>query len=385
MLETKNNQRKMTTHLKSRNASWSPKGTKSKNLFFSNPELVVFEDKAGQAFVVKDGVKKKSKLGLLKIIDKELKKGFYACGYLSYEYNQNNLRGPKYKAIFNIYKNKSTVPLTPSTIIKDKVKLKKITSDLSFISGVRKARRYIKEGDIYQINLSREFTLGKVENPYSLFLNYYKTQPVEYGAFFNFHDHSLISGSMELFIQKKGQKISTKPIKGTAPLDSVEDKNLNKNLKEISENLMIVDLMRNDLSQICKTGTVKTKKLFKKKSYSTLVQLESEIIGSLKKNITNEKIFELLMPPGSVTGTPKSRAKQIINEIEKHNRGPYCGAVGFFEPSGDFCFSVGIRVAIIENTTSRFFTGAGIVWDSKASKENAETILKSRALKESIK
>ena len=91
------------------------------------------------------------------------------------------------------------------------------------------------------------------------------------------------------------------------------------------------------------------------------------------------------MPPGSVTGTPKSRAKQIINEIEKHKRGPYCGAVGFFEPSGDFCFSVGIRVAIIEKTTSRFFTGAGIVWDSKVVKENAETILKSRALKESIK
>ena len=375
----------MTTHLKSRNTSWSLKGTKSKNIFFSKPMLVVFEDKRGKTYILKDGIKKKSKLSLLKIIDNQLKKGFYACGYFSYEYNQKSLEGSKYKAIFNIYKDTSTALPIPNITIQDKLKLKKITSDNLFTSGVRKARRYIKEGDIYQINLSREFTLGQVINPYRFFLNYYNVQPVEYGAFFRFHDHSLISGSMELFIQKKRGNITTKPIKGTAPLDSVEDKNLKQNLKEISENLMIVDLMRNDLSQICEPGTVKTKKLFKKKSYSTLVQLESEITGVLKKNINNEKIFNSLMPPGSVTGTPKSRAKQIINEIEKHKRGPYCGAVGFFEPSGDFCFSVGIRVAIIEKTTSKFFTGAGIVWDSKVLKENAETILKSRALKESIK
>ena len=90
------------------------------------------------------------------------------------------------------------------------------------------------------------------------------------------------------------------------------------------------------------------------------------------------------MPPGSVTGTPKSRAKEIIHEIERHKRGPYCGALGFFGPSGDFCFSVGIRLVIIEKSDSRFYTGAGIVWDSKPIKENTETILKSQALSESV-
>ena len=147
---------------------------------------------------------------------------------------------------------------------------------------------------------------------------------------------------------------------------------------------MIVDLMRNDLSQICVPGSVKTNKLFKKKSYSTLVQLESEIEGTLVKKISNKEIFKSLMPPGSVTGTPKSRAKEIIHEIERHKRGPYCGALGFFGPSGDFCFSVGIRLVIIEKSDSRFYTGAGIVWDSKPIKENTETILKSQALSESV-
>ena len=156
------------------------------------------------------------------------------------------------------------------------------------------------------------------------------------------------------------------------------------NNKEISENLMIVDLMRNDLSQICVPGSVKTNKLFKKKSYSTLVQLESEIQGILVKKISNKEIFKSLMPLGSVTGTPKSRAKEIIHEIERHKRGPYCGALGFFGPSGDFCFSVGIRLVIIEKSDSRFYTGAGIVWDSKPIKENTETILKSQALSESL-
>ena len=105
----------------------------------------------------------------------------------------------------------------------------------------------------------------------------------------------------------------------------------------------------------------------KKKKYSTVTQLESKISGVLKNNVSNEDIFDNLMPPGSVTGTPKSRAIQIIKEIEDHERGPYCGAIGIFEPSGDFCFSVGIRVAIIEKNKSRFYTGAGIVWDSKLS------------------
>ncbi len=375
----------MTTHLKSKNGSWNLNKKRNKNLFFKNLLLTVFEDNRGNTFVVKDKKKKKIKLKITSVIEAQLKKGFYACGYFSYEYNQRTEKKPKYRAIFNIYKDVLTTNPKQFLKFKENLSLKKITNDLEFISGVKKAKQYIKEGDIYQINLTREFVFSGLSKPYLAFLNYYKTQPVEYGAFFDFQDHSLISGSMELFIKKQGNKITSKPIKGTAQANSEDDRNLKNNQKEIAENLMIVDLMRNDLSQICKPGTVKTKKLFQKKSYPTLVQLESEVGGTIKKDVKIDKIFSSLMPPGSVTGTPKSRAKNIIEEIEDHNRGPYCGALGYFSPSGDFCFSVGIRVAIVEKELSKFYTGAGIVWDSKPAKENAETILKTKAFSESIR
>ncbi len=374
----------MTTHLKSRNGSWNLDDLKTKNLYFSKPLFEILQDKDGRTFIRENGKKVRSKIDIVDLIDKETSSGRFACGYFSYEYNSKGMKPPKYNAIFNIYEGFSPCGKNKISYQTSKSILKKITPNSSFISGVKKAQKYIKDGDIYQINLTREFTLGKIKSPYELFLNYYQTQPVDFGSFFEFHDHSIVSGSMELFIKKSGKNITTKPIKGTASINSADDKNLKKNNKEISENLMIVDLMRNDLSQICVPGSVKTNKLFKKKSYSTLVQLESEIEGILVKKISNKEIFKSLMPPGSVTGTPKSRAKEIIHEIERHKRGPYCGALGFFGPSGDFCFSVGIRLVIIEKSDSRFYTGAGIVWDSKPIKENTETILKSQALSESL-
>ena len=375
----------MTTHLKSKNGSWNLNNKKNKNLFFKNLVLTVFEDKSGNTFVIKDKKKKKIKTKITSFIEAQLKKGFYACGYFSYEYNQRTKKKPKYRAMFNIYKDVTTTSSKELLEFKENLSLKKTTTDLELISGVKRAKQYIEDGDIYQINLTREFIFTGLSKPYLAFLNYYKTQPVEYGAFFDFQDHFIISGSMELFIKKQGNKVVSKPIKGTAPANSKEDRDLKNNQKEIAENLMIVDLMRNDLSQICKPGTVKTKKLFQKKSYSTLVQLESEVSGTIKTDIKIDRIFTSLMPPGSVTGTPKSRAKNIIEEIENHSRGPYCGALGYFSPSGDFCFSVGIRVAVVEKELSKFYTGAGIVWDSKPIKENAETILKTKAFSESIR
>ena len=375
----------MTTHLKSKDGSWNLDNKKNKNLLFQNFVLTVLEDKNGSTFIIRKKTKKKVKSNITSVINSQLKKGYYACGYFAYEYNQNSVKKPKYRAIFNIYKTFSTVSKKKYNECGASSSLIKSTKDFEFISGVKKIKRYIREGDIYQINLTRKFVCNNFTDPYSVFLNYYKKQPVEYGAYFDFHDHTIISGSMELFIKKQGNKITTKPIKGTAQINSKEEKNLKINKKEIAENLMIVDLMRNDLSQICKPGSVNTKRLFKKKFYSTLVQLESEVKGTIKENIKADKIFSKLMPPGSVTGTPKSRAIKIIQEIEKHPRGPYCGALGYFSPNGDFCFSVGIRVAVVEKNLSKFYTGAGIVWDSKPNNENAETILKTKAFNDSIK
>ncbi|MFL2630883.1 MAG: chorismate-binding protein [Thermodesulfobacteriota bacterium] len=370
----------MTTHLKSRNGSWKLNNKSKNNLIFDELEAFIYKDKNDKVFLVKNGTTRQIKKGLVPTIQAELKKGHYACGYFSFEYNNKVARKKDYKAIFNIYKKASIDNPKKTNNINTKTKFKK-SSDIHFKNGIKKVKKYIEEGDIYQINLTREFVFDSPNNPYSLFQDYYKFQPVEYAGFFKFHDHILISGSMELFVQKIGNKITTAPIKGTAKPGTEQDRNLNKNKKETAENLMIVDLMRNDLSRICLPGSVKTQNLFKKKKYSTVTQLESKISGVLKNNVSNEDIFDNLMPPGSVTGTPKSRAIQIIKEIEDHERGPYCGAIGIFEPSGDFCFSVGIRVAIIEKNKSRFYTGAGIVWDSKPNNENSETILKFQAFK----
>ena len=142
--------------------------------------------------------------------------------------------------------------------------------------------------------------------------------------------------------------------------------------------------MRNDLSQICQAGTVRAKRMFKEKSYSTLTQLESTVEGKLKKNVTLQSIFGKLMPPGSVTGTPKSEAIKIIGDTEKHYRGPYCGAIGIIEPNDDFCFSVGIRISVLTSKYKKYFSGAGIVWDSKPKKENKETLLKAEAFQNTL-
>ncbi len=372
----------MTTHLRSRNASWQLKKTKWSNIKFSNPVGCIYENSSGIRLIYKGKKQVIKKKSFIKSIETILKKGHYVCGYFSFEFLEKKVKPPHYKAIFNIYDQDTLGKrlVTPSVSNKPN-KLNRTQPDKKFLNGIVRAKRYIKEGDIYQINLTREFSFDSPKNPYKLFMKYYSQQPVDYASFLEFPDHTIISGSMELFIEKSANKITTKPIKGTSPTILGTRDKINYDKKELAENLMIVDLMRNDLSRICRTGSVVSKKLFRKKRYSTLYQLESEIEGILKKDTNNEKIFTNIMPPGSVTGAPKSRAIEIIKEIENHHRGPYCGAIGLFEPNGDFCFSVGIRICKIEKKNSKFFTGAGIVWDSIPKKENSETILKAKAFK----
>ena len=268
----------MTTHLKSRNGSWKLNNKSKNNLIFDELEAFIYKDKNDKVFLVKNGTTRQIKKGLVPTIQAELKKGHYACGYFSFEYNNKVARKKDYKAIFNIYKKASIDNPKKTNNINTKTKFKK-SSDIHFKNGIKKVKKYIEEGDIYQINLTREFVFDSPNNPYSLFQDYYKFQPVEYAGFFKFHDHILISGSMELFVQKIGNKITTAPIKGTAKPGTEQDRNLNKNKKETAENLMIVDLMRNDLSRICLPGSVKTQNLFKKKNllsksyYSTNVKI----------------------------------------------------------------------------------------------------------------
>ena len=374
----------MKAHLKSNNASWQYLKKNKSNIFFNNPVGYIYQKKSSTTLFLNGKKFHFKNKNIFEVRKMKLKK-FVLIGYFSYEYNIESSNAP-YNAIFNIYSSSSfSIKRFPAIKKFENNGLKKILPDIDFINSVKKIKHHIANGDIYQINLTRDFEYKTNQSSYDLFVNYYKNQPVDLASYIEFHDHTLISGSMELFLSKRDQDLLSKPIKGTAKNKQSRAKDsLSKDLKEKAENLMIVDLMRNDLSQICQAGTVRAKRMFKEKSYSTLTQLESTVEGKLRKNVTLQSIFGKLMPPGSVTGTPKSEAIKIIGDTEKHYRGPYCGAIGIIEPNDDFCFSVGIRISVLTSKHKKYFSGAGIVWDSKPKKENKETLLKAEAFQNTL-
>jgi len=259
-----------------------------------------------------------------------------------------------------------------------------------FIQMVERARQYIAEGDIYQVNLSQRFETP-FEIPPELFLyKLYQTQPVPFACCLDFGGFQLLSGSMELFLRKSGRHLTTRPIKGTRRRgrNKQEDQELRRELlkseKERAENLMIVDLMRNDLGRVCEFGSVRVKNLFKVEPYSTLYQMVSEVDGKLRDGVTVEEIIRNTFPPGSVTGAPKRRAMEIIDELEPHLRGPYCGAIGLFMPNGDFTLSVAIRVLAASGGAGTFWVGGGIMWDSVPEFEHEETLVKAQAMMKAL-
>lgn len=254
-----------------------------------------------------------------------------------------------------------------------------------YIKMVEKAQSYIKQGDIFQVNLSQKFEVP-FKTPARKFLTeLYNEQPVPFACHFDFGSYHLISGSMELFLKKRGNKITTRPIKGTRPRKSGKERDremvneLKESEKENAENIMIVDLMRNDLGRICRFGSVEVKDLLKVETYSTLHQMVSEVEGRLRNDIKIRDIIDATFPPGSVTGAPKHRSMEIIDELEPHQRGPYCGAIGVFRPSGDFTLSVAIRIVTIKEDKAKFWMGGGIVWDSIPEEEYEETLTKAEA------
>lgn len=263
------------------------------------------------------------------------------------------------------------------------------TGKEQFISGVIEAKRHIYNGDIYQVNLSRRIEIECQINAYSLFSNYIRAQPIRFPAFLEFPDlgFSIGSGSMEIFLEKKDSRIRECPIKGTRKIQEkdpevikkISDELLNDE-KEIAENLMIVDMVRNDLGKVCKIGTVRPRRLFDVEKYETLIHLVSEVEGELEKNQKISDILIATFPAASITGAPKKSAMEIIEKIEKKRRGPYCGAISMFDESGDFIMLVSIRIFLyLHRGKLYYWTGCGIVWDSDPYKEWEETLTKTKA------
>jgi para-aminobenzoate synthetase/4-amino-4-deoxychorismate lyase len=247
----------------------------------------------------------------------------------------------------------------------------------------RKVMDYIFAGDVYQINLTMRSRFRVQGDPLALYRDLCRNQPVAHGAFIASGEHHVLSLSPELFIENRGGRIVTRPMKGTAPRGTTpaEDEEIKRALvadeKSRAENLMIVDLLRNDVGRIAKMGSVKVESLFSVETYRSLHQMTSTVAADLKPGLQFGDILRALFPCGSVTGAPKIRAMQIIHEVERGPRGLYTGSIGYLAPNGNFAFNVAIRTAVIDaEGRGEVGIGGGIVADSKEESEFNECLLK---------
>jgi para-aminobenzoate synthetase component 1 len=242
-----------------------------------------------------------------------------------------------------------------------------------FESNVNLIKERIAEGHIYQVNLCRVLTTACQQSLLGLAGKLQKNNPAPFASYLKLPGIEIASASPELFLERNGEVIKTTPIKGTSKVDDFGE-------KDRAENVMIVDLMRNDFGAICKPGSVDVPRLLSSESHPGLFHLVSDITGRLSAGISWSKILTSLLPAGSISGAPKSSALKLIKEIEKIDRGPYCGVIGWID-NDQALLSVGIRIFWSQNDGRiNFGTGAGITWQSDAASEWEETQLKAKRL-----
>ncbi|HET9572899.1 MAG TPA: aminodeoxychorismate synthase component I, partial [Methyloceanibacter sp.] len=255
-----------------------------------------------------------------------------------------------------------------------------------YVSAFDKVEDYISAGDVYQINLTFKYRFAFEGNPVALYAALRRKQRVAYGALISAPDFSVLSLSPELFFRREAKHMSTRPMKGTAPRGRTprEDARLKTWLamdeKQRAENLMIVDLLRNDLGRVAKIGSVEVTDLFTVETYRSVHQMTSGISAELRSDMGLKDMLRALFPCGSVTGAPKVRAMEIIRELEADPRGVYTGAIGHIAPSGDAQFNVAIRTVVLAADSGEMGIGSGIVADSKADSEFEECLLKAQFL-----
>lgn len=253
-----------------------------------------------------------------------------------------------------------------------------------YLEKIITAQNSIREGDFYEINISHPLEFKLTGQAWDLYKKMKAVGPVPFGSYIKFNGIEICSASPERFLSKKGNKIISQPIKGTVSRSEEEDslkiEELINSEKERAENLMIVDLVRHDLSKIAKEGSVKVSKLFEIQSFETVHQMVSTIEAEAKAATDPIKILKACFPMGSMTGAPKIAAMKAIEEIEDYRRGVYSGAIGYFTPENDFDFSVVIRTALIKSNKLVYPVGGAITADSIPEQEWEETLLKAKAL-----
>ena len=325
-------------------------------------------------------------------------KGYYLAGYLSYDLGfalepklsalmPEDRDGPLLQfGVFKSVSDNAPIECLYTSHVPD-LKLTPHWSETNYRKRFDRVMDYIRAGDVYQINLTFPMTgsfEGAAETLYAAFRH---RQKGRYGGIVSLGSGpEIISLSPELFFRKQNREMAMRPMKGTRPRanDSQDDNALREEMqsdeKSKAENLMIVDLLRNDLSRVSETGSVKVPELFSLETYSTLHQMTSRVTSQLTLQAEFSDIFKSLFPCGSVTGAPKIRAMEIIDELEESPRGAYCGGLGYIDPNGDACFNVAIRTLILENTKLRYNVGSGLVLDSDPADEYAECLLKADVL-----
>jgi len=266
------------------------------------------------------------------------------------------------------------------------IKVKSNTPKNKFLGMVKKAKEYIKLGDIFQVVLSQRFEAKLTKSPLDIYKKLRVTNPSPFMFFFNFKDFQIIGASPEILVRLRDNKITVRPIAGTRPRgkttkeDLYYEKDLLKDKKELSEHLMLLDLGRNDAGKVSNINSVKVTESFIIEKYSHVMHIVSNVTGKYNKKFSKFKSLLAGFPAGTVSGAPKIRAMEIIDELETTRRKVYAGGIGYFSANGEFDTCIALRTAVAKNKKFYVQAGAGIVADSKPNNEYMETINKAKAL-----
>ena len=271
------------------------------------------------------------------------------------------------------------------------IKVKSNIPKSKFISMVNKAKKYIKLGDIFQVVLSQRFETNLNKKPLDIYKKLRITNPSPFMFYFNFNDFQIIGASPEILVRLRDNKITVRPIAGTRPRgkthkeDQFYKKDLLKDKKELAEHLMLLDLGRNDAGKVSKINSVKVTESFIIEKYSHVMHIVSNVIGEHDKRFSKFKSLLAGFPAGTVSGAPKIRAMEIIDELETTKRKVYAGGIGYFSANGEFDTCIALRTAVAKKNKFYVQAGAGIVADSKPLKQYEETVNKAKALINALK
>ena len=292
---------------------------------------------------------------------------------------------------FMIHQSKLSFKIPYRSKNEKKIKVNSNTTKSQYLNMVKKAKKFIKIGDIFQVVLSQRFEAKLTKKPIDIYKKLRISNPSPFMFFFNFNDFQIIGASPEILVRLRKNIITIRPIAGTRPRgktkkqDNFYKKDLLKDKKELAEHLMLLDLGRNDVGKVAKINTVKVTEKFLIEKYSHVMHIVSNVEGIHDRSLSKLNSLLAGFPAGTVSGAPKIRAMEIIDELEKSKRKVYAGGIGYFSSNGDFDTCIALRTAVTKKNKFYVQAGAGIVADSKPNNEYKETVNKAKALISALK